>query len=293
MGGTFAIQTEPILEQILKPEIIQPSDSRFPLLPVVIVDGGQSVSSCAELMKEHGTTAVLISDNVGRIDGIFTDRDLFLKMNLPEGVNWEVPVRTLMSHPVMTLAPDVIHLAPELMATKGIRHVPIAVEESSKYRVLGLLTMDAIFTGNVNSMKVWRDYGVHESITGTLGILTDDRALSHRIEQLLEKNPSVSIRTVRRGEVVTLGQMQVLGDSVPNLVIDADGFEDKKLVKILHTLMSKCQMQRIILILSKDALPPALFDALKKLQDKAPLHILFKPLEPKDLIAAFQNQKKE
>ncbi|MEK6580300.1 MAG: CBS domain-containing protein, partial [Bdellovibrionota bacterium] len=276
----------------LKPEIILPSDARFPLLPAVIVDGGESISRCAELMKEHQTTAVLILDTFGKIEGIFTDRDLFLKMNRAETVNWEVPVRTVMSHPVITLTPDGIHMAPELMAKNRIRHVPIAIQAGIKHGVIGLLTMDSIFTGNVNSMKVWRDYEVHEGLSGSVGVLTDDRALCHRIEQLLEKNTSISIRAVRRGEMVTMRQVQVLGDSVPNLVIDADGIEDRKLIRTLYTLITKCKMQKIILLLTQDALPPKLFEGLKKIQDKTQLIILFKPLEPTALVAAFQSQKK-
>lgn len=91
----------------------------------ITVRGGETVQEACRLMREHRIGAVLVVDEEGGLEGIFTGRDA-VKL-LAEGRN---PAHTHVSH-VMTRNPDCMGPdctaieALRLMQDGGFRHVPI------------------------------------------------------------------------------------------------------------------------------------------------------------------------
>ncbi len=60
-----------------------------------------SVRSCAALMAEHGIGSLLITGGGGQVEGIITDKDL--RRVVARGLDFDAPVRAIMSSPVVTM----------------------------------------------------------------------------------------------------------------------------------------------------------------------------------------------
>jgi CBS domain-containing protein len=106
--------------------------------PPVSVPAGASVRDAVELMQRHGIGAVLVLDDRGRVEGIFTERDVLRRVAL---------ARTELTRPVadlMTPSPECLGLqdgvafALNRMIVGGFRHVPIVDDAGAPVAVLSL-----------------------------------------------------------------------------------------------------------------------------------------------------------
>jgi CBS domain-containing protein len=102
-------------------------DQRVSALPTddyVAVSPYTPLSQAIEAMKDDEGGCVIISDD-GRVAGIFTERDLLMKV-LGENVNLESPISDWMQPVVETLSSEAtIGDAVRLMNEKGFRNVPL------------------------------------------------------------------------------------------------------------------------------------------------------------------------
>ena len=76
--------------------------------------------------------------------GIVSERDYARKVILEGKSSRETPVRDIMSHPVVCARPDLtVEEALALMADRGIRHMPLMVED----KVGGVISMRDVVRG--------------------------------------------------------------------------------------------------------------------------------------------------
>jgi CBS domain-containing protein len=106
--------------------------------PAVSVPRSASVKDAIELMQDRGIGAVLVLDDAGLVEGIFTERDVLRRVAL---------ARTEPTRPVadlMTASPECLGLedgvafALNRMVVGGFRHVPIVDDVGAPVAVLSL-----------------------------------------------------------------------------------------------------------------------------------------------------------
>ena len=117
--------------------------------PVTLPPDATVRDACIE-MRNHRIGAVLVTDEAGRLVGIFTGRDAICRM-LAEGLD---PRETRL-HEVMTADPEVLgpsHRALDalrLMRDCGFRHVPVIDGE----RLLGVVSRGDFHGGEVAHLE--------------------------------------------------------------------------------------------------------------------------------------------
>ncbi|HKS73094.1 MAG TPA: CBS domain-containing protein [Terriglobales bacterium] len=98
-----------------------------------------TVAQAIEAMISAQVGAVAVTDHTGRIRGIFTERDVLLKIALSGANPCITPVSKLMTCPVQTAIPDITPIeALGIMAHGHFRHLPIVDLEG---KLLGMLSM--------------------------------------------------------------------------------------------------------------------------------------------------------
>jgi CBS domain-containing protein len=105
---------------------------------LVTVDAGASVMDAVEALAEHRIGAVLIRNEDGLVDGIFTERDLLLRV-VHAGLDpTTTPVSLVMTRDVRFVSPGTtIEAAMALMQLNRFRHLLVM----DGPRVLGLVSM--------------------------------------------------------------------------------------------------------------------------------------------------------
>jgi signal-transduction protein with cAMP-binding, CBS, and nucleotidyltransferase domain len=107
----------------------------------VAVPPETTIGQAARIMKEHRVGCVLVED-VGKLIGIFTERDILTKL---VGTGYDparVRVDGVMTRDPETLTPeDPIAFALERMSVGGFRHVPLVDAEG---RAVGILSVKDI-----------------------------------------------------------------------------------------------------------------------------------------------------
>lgn len=122
----------------------QARDQRVSVLPTsdyVAVSPHTPLSQAIEAMKKDEGGCVIISDD-GRVAGIFTERDLLLKV-LGHDVNMDSPISEWMQTKVETLSRDAtIGDAVRLMNEKSFRNIPLV----KKGELVGSISVFDIIT---------------------------------------------------------------------------------------------------------------------------------------------------
>ena len=97
----------------------------------VTVRSGTSLRNCLERIRETGTgDSVFITDEVGHLKGVLTERDIFGRLVGPD-VNLEQPVDVCMvDHPNTLHLDEPVRRAIELMQTGKFRNVPLIDDDS-------------------------------------------------------------------------------------------------------------------------------------------------------------------
>lgn len=85
-----------------------------------------SVEAVIQLLRSNKVGCVLVSDNAGKLVGIFSERDVLLKVIEGYPKNKDHPVSEYMTPDPVTQQPDAtIGFVLNLMSTGGFRHMPI------------------------------------------------------------------------------------------------------------------------------------------------------------------------
>jgi CBS domain-containing protein len=115
------------------------SVSRLHPTPPWQVEPAQTVADAVRLMRDHKVGCVLVC-SVGRIVGIFTERDL-LRRVLAAGLPLTTPVLDCMTpRPVVVHPKDSISMAIKRMEEGGYRHLPVVVDD----KPVGILSVKRI-----------------------------------------------------------------------------------------------------------------------------------------------------
>lgn len=109
------------------PALDMPLGELPPRLPVALA-AGTPLRQALRTMDERRIGSVLVVDEAGRLQGIFTRHDVLDRVVLA-GRSLEEPLAAVMTQPVHALQPaDTVHDAAVLMSRARIRHVPIVQE---------------------------------------------------------------------------------------------------------------------------------------------------------------------
>ena len=117
--------------------------SRLDLTTYATARAGTSVAETLALMRERRVSAVLVEDEADRIVGIFTERDVLLKV-AGEVDAMDQSVDSVMTPKPQTLSPDdTVGHALQLMNEGHYRNVPVLDEDQG---VVGNLSQHALIT---------------------------------------------------------------------------------------------------------------------------------------------------
>lgn len=95
-----------------------------------------------QMARKHVGALLIMEDEI--LVGIVSERDYARKVILKGKSSRETPVRDIMSHPVVCARPDLtVEEALALMADRGIRHMPVMVED----KVGGVISMRDVVRG--------------------------------------------------------------------------------------------------------------------------------------------------
>lgn len=93
--------------------------------PAVLASARQPVLATIRQMQSQQTGCVLICDGEGRLEGIFTERDVLQRV-IGAGVDLGVPLAQVMSRsPATVRIDDPLAVAIDLLHSRGLRHLPV------------------------------------------------------------------------------------------------------------------------------------------------------------------------
>ncbi len=128
---------------------------------VLTIDADESVREAARKMNDARVGALVVVDSKGMI-GIFTERDILIRIVADSRSPDATSVREVMSSQVAYCTPDMpIAECEELMSRRRMRHLPV-LEEG---RLVGLISTGDIMAHEVSQQQVTIEY-MHEYIHG-------------------------------------------------------------------------------------------------------------------------------
>jgi CBS domain-containing protein len=118
--------------------------------PAVKVDPDATVMEAILAMREAGVGAVVIvADN--ELKGMFTERDVMLRIVIPGKDPESTPVRDVMTSPVMTISRDTLpDDALKTMKERHFRHLPVL---DSDGRVEAMVSIRHLLNVKVENLK--------------------------------------------------------------------------------------------------------------------------------------------
>jgi CBS domain-containing protein len=126
------------INKVLSNETIQQPIRSLELGRAVVVESSKNLATTIELMQHMKTGCVLAAEN-GVLVGIFTERDILIKIL---GKNRDFVNMTV--NEVMTRSPESLHLddsiayAMNMMSVGGYRHVPIVDDQRKPISILSV-----------------------------------------------------------------------------------------------------------------------------------------------------------
>jgi CBS domain-containing protein len=111
--------------KVLNSDTLKTPIKMIPVLPPIVVERGSYVLDAAKLMQEEHVGCVLVVKK-GKLDGIFTERDILMKV-FGSGKDFsKAKVEEVMTPDPETLEPDdILAYALNYMHVGGYRHVPV------------------------------------------------------------------------------------------------------------------------------------------------------------------------
>ena len=105
---------------------------------VLAVDPTASIGEAAEKMMDGGVGAVVVMEDMVRLVGIVTERDI-LRAVAQRARAAEARVRQWMTESVVTIEPDTeIHDAAKMMFENNFRHLPVVNKDG---RLMGIASL--------------------------------------------------------------------------------------------------------------------------------------------------------
>lgn len=116
--------------------------------PVITVTQKETMDEVAKIMSKNNFGSTVVTGSKEKILGIITERDIVTRLTAMNRLPSEVQVEEVMSHPVITIAPDKdIKEAAKSMKEHRIRRL-VVVERG---KIIGIITsrdiLDEMVTG--------------------------------------------------------------------------------------------------------------------------------------------------
>jgi CBS domain-containing protein len=138
---------------------------KMALKPAVSIEPTASVMAAIGLMFEKHVGAAVVLEG-GRADGIFTERDLMVKVVLNKLDPEKTPVSAVMTSPVVPIDVDAsVADALRLMIDRHIRHLPVIDRDG---QVLGMLSMRYLMREQIARLE--QEVGALENYIGAEGV---------------------------------------------------------------------------------------------------------------------------
>jgi CBS domain-containing protein len=141
--------------KVLNSDTLKLPIKMIPVLPPIVVERGSSVLDAAKLMQEEHVGCVLVVRK-GKLDGIFTERDILMKIVTSGKDLAKTKVEEVMTPDPETLEPDdILAYALNYMRVGGYRHLPIV---DDRQHPVGIISVK-------NIVDYLADYFPHEVLT--------------------------------------------------------------------------------------------------------------------------------
>lgn len=109
-----------------------------PPLPITVMEE-ETIEKCIRLMQKSHIGCLLVVDAEGRLAGIFSERDVLMKVSLTDHKVSTEPIKSVMTQkPHAEPLSTSVAFALQLMAQKGFRHVPIVDSERKPVGVISV-----------------------------------------------------------------------------------------------------------------------------------------------------------
>lgn len=114
-----------------------------------IVNESASIEDVISLLSKNKIGCILICDSNEKVKGIFTERDLLLKV-VSQKVPFDKPILDFMTKDPMSIEPnETIAFALNLMSHGGFRHLPVVDQTGS---AIGIISVKDVIDYIVNKM---------------------------------------------------------------------------------------------------------------------------------------------
>lgn len=111
---------------------------------VFVFSKNATIKDVIDIMIENNIGSVIILENE-KVIGIVTERDLVTKV-LTKGLDLNLPVKEIMSSPVITISPnESVEKAAEIMTENKIKKLPVVEND----KLLGIITLTDIVASGV------------------------------------------------------------------------------------------------------------------------------------------------
>jgi len=122
---------------------------RIARTPMVMVSSDTSVMDAVRTMSEESIGAIVVKEG-NRLVGIFSERDLMLRVISQKRDPEQTPIQDVMTSPVETIHRDsTVDDALKVMLEKHIRHLPILDRDG---RVSGMISMRSLLHDKVQEL---------------------------------------------------------------------------------------------------------------------------------------------
>lgn len=116
--------------QLIPPSLLCESIGAIGLKKPLTVPKNATLTECVSLLQKHRIGSLIVTDDDGRIAGIFTERDCVLKVVSKVSSLDTAVVEDFMTPDPMRELPDAtVAYALNLMSNGGFRHVPIVDQD--------------------------------------------------------------------------------------------------------------------------------------------------------------------
>lgn len=222
------------------------------LLTPVRVQAQDLITTCLKRMRDEAKPTAIALDDAGRFEGLFTERDYFLKGHLIERLltkRAEIRVSACMDKTVIPVAAQDIHLAHNYMLRTGRRYLPIAASREDLRNIIGVLSLDELvrfYIANPIGSKSTSSLSGRKQVF--LGVVSRDSVLNYQFETISggrEQSPRVRIRKVDMGDVVSDRQIRLIGESYDGILLDVRSLQPKKWGKLAYSWFKSGHPKRI------------------------------------------------
>jgi CBS domain-containing protein len=127
--------------ELISPKLLCDSIGSIGLKEPYTVAPSTSLLECIETMRSRRIGSILIIDPVGKVLGIFTERDCLMKVT-GKVSDLSVPVSDYMTpHPVCERPDASLAFALNLMSNGGFRHIPIVDQDNMPIGIVSIKDM--------------------------------------------------------------------------------------------------------------------------------------------------------